>query len=285
MFYFVRNPFLEISNMIKEQFLTINGTSLAVKESGKGKDIILFIHGSCMSSDNWLPQLQNEELNNQYKLVAIDLPGHGQSKWIGDEPSGYRMGRLAPLIKAVLDHFGPEKYILVGLSYGTNIIGEINPSLPGCQGIMLVSPCIVNNAHPPSEVITPGANGHVIVAANPTDKDLNDYVFQHLKNIEIGKRYIESYRNTDPTFRVEIGKATMEGDWSDELANIQNWNLPVCVIFGEEDSLLKTDYLNAFAPLWNNEVYKVANAGHMVNEEQPEAFNKILLSFAQEVFK
>lgn len=77
----------------------------------------------------------------------------------------------------------------------------------------------------------------------------------------------------------------MNASWADELANIQAWNLPVCVVFGKNDSLLKIDYLDNFFLLWNNKVYVIENAGHLLNEEQPEEFNSLLLSYAEEQFK
>jgi pimeloyl-ACP methyl ester carboxylesterase len=75
-----------------------------------------------------------------------------------------------------------------------------------------------------------------------------------------------------------------ENDISDELENIKKWNLPVCVMFGKNETLIKTTYLNGYEPLWNNKVYFIENAGHVINEEQPDAFSKLLLS-ASATFK
>jgi pimeloyl-ACP methyl ester carboxylesterase len=174
---------------------------------------------------------------------------------------------------------------LVGLSYGTNIIGEIKPPLPGCVGILLESPCIVNDVFTAEKILAPGPNAHVIVAANPTDQELHDYTFLHVKDKEIAERFIKTYRTTDPAFREELGKAMFENDLTDELENIKNWNQPVCVVFGKNETLIKTNYLNNYAPLWNKKVYFIENAGHLINEEAPASFNELLLSFADEVFK
>jgi len=271
--------------MIKNQTIDFNGISIATKSSGSGTDAILFIHGNSMDSDTWLPQLESDELNSNYKLIAFDLPGHGQSEWCKTDSTGYRPGKLGSLIKTILDKFNAGRYMLVGLSYGTNIIGEIKWPMTGCVGITLASPCIVNDSFPAANILTPGPNGHVIVAANPTDQELHDYIFLHEKNTEVGDRYFKTYRATDPSFREELGRAMFENDISDELENVKKWNLPVCVMFGEEETLIKTDYLNNYEPLWNNRVYRVANAGHLINEEEPDAFNELLLSFATEVFK
>lgn len=271
--------------MIKNQMIDFNGISIATKTCGSGKDTIIFIHGNSMSSDTWLPQLNNQELNSKYRLIAFDLPGNGQSGWYTDDTRGYRPKNMAQLIKTTIEKFGVDRYLLVGLSYGTNIIGEIDPPLPNCAGMLLEGVCIVNDTFPGSAIITPGPNGHVIVAANPTDKELHDYTFLNTKSKEVGERFIKSYRATDPAFREEMAKTMIESDLSDELENIKNWNVPVCVVFGKEERLIKTDYLNGFKPLWNNKVFLVENASHVVNEEASEEFNKILLSFAENVFR
>jgi pimeloyl-ACP methyl ester carboxylesterase len=271
--------------MITDQMIDFNGISIATKNCGSGKDAIIFIHGSCMNSDTWLPQLNNQELNSKYRLIAFDLPGNGQSGWFKNDTKDYRPKNITPLIKTLIGKFNIERYILVGLSYGTNIIAEINPPIANCAGILLEGVCIVNDEFPASSIITPGPNGHVIVAADPTDDELRDYTFLNVKSKEVGERFIKSYRAADPAFREELGRTMMESDMSDELENIRKWNLPVCVMFGKEEKLVKTDYLNDFERLWNKKVYHIENASHVVNEEAPEEFNKILLSFATEAFK
>jgi len=271
--------------MIKNYTIDFNGISIATKTCGSGEDGIIFIHGSCMDSDAWSPQFENEELANKYQLIAFDLPGNGQSGWYQNDTTGYRPKKIGLLVEAIFKKFDFKKFLLVGLSYGTNIIGEISPPLPGCVGILLESPCIVNDIVTAERILTPGPNGHVIVAANPTDQELRDYIFLHERNNEIAEGYIKTYRAADPAFREELGKAMFENDLSDELENIKNWNLPVCVAFGKDETLIKTNYLNDFEPLWNKRVYLIEGAGHFISKVAPEAFNELLLSFASDVFK
>ncbi|MER2171883.1 MAG: alpha/beta fold hydrolase, partial [Psychrobacillus psychrodurans] len=55
---------------------TIN-TNIAYKEEGTG-EVLLLIHGFCGSSGYWgevIPML-----SEKYRVIAIDLPGHGESK-------------------------------------------------------------------------------------------------------------------------------------------------------------------------------------------------------------
>jgi len=270
--------------MTLDQTITVNNATVSVKISGLGQKCIFFLHGSSMSAETWMPQLTNAGLQKEFKLIAIDIPGHGNSEWL-NERDRYGLKELADVVKQVTEVFQPDEFTLVGLSLGTNIIGEITPPLNNCTGIMLVSSCILNDQFPPNVVITPGSMGHVIVAENPTDSDLREYIYSQTKNTALAERCINDYRKTDPAFRQALGHITMNAGWTDELANIQQWQVPVCVVSGEEERLVNTSYLNQYPALWNQQVYRIRNAGHVINEESPDAFNILLLQFASAVFK
>ena len=270
--------------MTLDQTITVNNATVSVKISGQGKKCIFFLHGSSMSAETWMPQLTNAGLQKEFKLIAIDIPGHGNSEWL-NERDRYGLKELADVVKQVTEVFQPGEFMLVGLSLGTNIIGEITPPLNNCTGIMLVSSCILNDQFPPNVVITPGSMGHVIAAENPTDSDLREYIYSQTKNTALAERCINDYRKTDPAFRQALGHITMNAGWTDELVNIQKWNIPVCVVFGKEDTLIKTSYLDNYPALWNGKVHHIEGAGHILNEENPEFFNKLLKDFAWAVFK
>ena len=71
--------------------------------------------------------------------------------------------------------------------------------------------------------------------------------------------------------------------WSDELKNISTWNVPVCVVFGADDVLLKKDYLDGYAALWQDKVFLIDDSGHLPNIDKPEIFNDLLLQFTTAV--
>jgi pimeloyl-ACP methyl ester carboxylesterase len=79
---------------------------------GKGRAIVL-LHGflgSIHTWDNILP-----ELRKRYKVVLIDLPGHGQSDCFGYI---HKMEIMAEAVKAVLDQLQLRRYVLMGHSMG-----------------------------------------------------------------------------------------------------------------------------------------------------------------------
>lgn len=92
------------------------GTQIHVVESGNAQGRpILFIHGFSQSSLCWSKQL-NSDLAGDFRLVAMDLRGHGLS----DKPrEGYADPELwADDVNAVIQTLGLDHPVLCGWSYG-----------------------------------------------------------------------------------------------------------------------------------------------------------------------
>lgn len=79
---------------------------------GKGKAVVL-LHGFLENSSMW--NSVSQELSKKYKVICIDLLGHGKT-----ENTGYihSMEDQANMVKAVLNHLKLRKYILIGHSMG-----------------------------------------------------------------------------------------------------------------------------------------------------------------------
>jgi non-heme chloroperoxidase len=96
------------------------GTRLHLVEAGNpGGRPILFIHGFSQCSLAWSRQLSSE-LADVYRLVAMDLRGHGLSEKPGegyDDP-----GLWADDIDAAVRELGLDRPILCGWSYGPLVI-------------------------------------------------------------------------------------------------------------------------------------------------------------------
>jgi len=87
---------------------------LHVVVSGSGAPLVL-LHGFTGSAESWIPL--RESLDDSYQVIAIDLPGHGQSSSPAD-PSRYAAERLADDIVRVADDLELERFALMGYSMG-----------------------------------------------------------------------------------------------------------------------------------------------------------------------
>ena len=76
--------------------------------------ILVMIHGFSASTRDWDAWI--DRLCGQYRIISIDLPGHG----LTSAPAGYKAGidRYADLIDAVTTRLGVEKFVIIGNSMG-----------------------------------------------------------------------------------------------------------------------------------------------------------------------
>jgi pimeloyl-ACP methyl ester carboxylesterase len=81
-------------------------------DTGKGRVIVL-LHGFLGSHKIWNEYIK--KLSKKFRVIAIDLPGHGETPSIGYYHS---MEMLAQSVKAVLDNIGVRRYVIVGHSMG-----------------------------------------------------------------------------------------------------------------------------------------------------------------------
>ena len=97
------------------------GTRLHVVEAGNAAGPpILFIHGWSQSHACWLRQLNAPELQTRFRLIAMDLRGHGDS----EKPLvGYDDSALwAADVEAVIETLGAQRPVLVGWSFAGYVI-------------------------------------------------------------------------------------------------------------------------------------------------------------------
>ncbi len=95
---------------------------------------------------------------------------------------------------------------------------------------------------------------------------------------------VEATLNTDGRARLYVVQSQHD---IDARALIENTDLPVLVIAGGADKGINNDYvINTvkYGNLWGKEVFVLPNIGHGVPVEAPGEYNKLLSSFAKDVF-
>src|SRR5215813_4101544 len=99
-------------------------SELYVEVNGNGPDLVL-LHGWGLNVRVWDGLVQ--ELRDRFRLIAIDLPGHGRSPW--------NSGRHTPAEQAWLIHSSlasvSTHYSLLGWSLGAQIALDLTAAMPG----------------------------------------------------------------------------------------------------------------------------------------------------------
>lgn len=275
--------------MGRESFMETDSCKIFVQQTGDvKKSEIIFIHGASLSSAFWYLQLEDKNLSHNFCLYAIDLPGHGKSQKSNDPKNDYTLKGLSNIIAEIINGLSLKKYIIVTASIAGNVIAECVESLKECKGLFITGSSLSGEKFPVSSLILEHPYLHLLTAERATQKELEGYakyVMFHPTKKQVSM-FAGNYQNADPRFRSGLGKVLAESDYSDEVENIRRSKIRLALVYGKEEGIVKPLYLkNAGLDLWKNKIHLIENAGHLVNIENAEVFNKLLYSFAKETLK
>lgn len=234
------------------------------------KKSVLFIHGSGGSHYAW--DLQSS-LENDFNIVVVDLPGHGESKGEGLKTVEEFSNALHQLIHQEFSSYLP--LILVGHSLGGAIIQQYTLKHPqDLLGIVLV-----------------GTGAKLRVMDQVLDNLLDDfeeivnliaqYAFHKETDPRIIQKSIDQLLECPPNIMLQDFKACNVFNLFNEINNI---SVPTLIICGTNDLLTPVKYSKYLQEnIANSKFVEIPDAGHMVMLEQPQPFNQALKSFIREL--
>lgn len=109
-------PSMRDDEVMKETANPVDGTPIAFDVYGEGPPLLL-VHGSALSRSIWRGFGYVAALQSQYRVIALDLRGHGRSGK-PREPDAYRMPLVLGDILAVLDAVDAPAAHYFGYSFG-----------------------------------------------------------------------------------------------------------------------------------------------------------------------
>ncbi len=96
-----------------------DGVELVYSVAGRGEPALVFVHGGLANRGFWDGQLR--EFGAHCKVIALDLPGHGES---GSDRTKWGLPEFGADVKAVVEAEKADKVILFGNSLGGPVIVE-----------------------------------------------------------------------------------------------------------------------------------------------------------------
>lgn len=111
-------------DVVHHDIPAVDGGSLHVVERGQGRPLVL-IHGITLQAAVWSPQLH--ELADRYRVLAMDVRGHGQSR---SGTAGFGRKVAARDVRTVLEHFDVHGAVIIGHSMGGMILMEFAGDFP-----------------------------------------------------------------------------------------------------------------------------------------------------------
>lgn len=267
---------------------------------GGNKPVIVFVHSNSQSSRSFLNQFEDDSLTSIYRLLAIDLPGHGESAPANDPQKTYSLKGYGEVLKNFTGELGLTNALYVGFSLGGHIIIEAIDELSASALMIFGTPPISTLADFAEALNLTEEESAFTFKGKFNDDDINFIskvqfspqfapIPAHIK-----KTVQDDLRATDPSSRTCIEQSLAEGKYLDELDIIEKLKIPIAVLHGEEDAIIKGSYfetagqkpsiISSWPTLWHHKVHIIKGAGHAAQIEKPEEFNRLLKEFAHTVF-
>ena len=95
--------------------LDLHGERVVYVDEGSG-EVLLLLHGMAGSSQTWRSVIK--PLSRRFRVIAPDLPGHGEST---KPRSDYSLGAFAVLLRDLLDELGVTRATIIGHSLGGGV--------------------------------------------------------------------------------------------------------------------------------------------------------------------
>ena len=246
------------------------GVDLAYTERGRGQPV-LFVHGYPLTRRLWQPQL--DDLQDDARVMALDLRGHGESTGAGPNT----MDTLADDCAGLLDALGISQPVVVcGLSMGGYVaLAFYRRHAARLAGLVLAA----TRAGADTAEGKAGRDRAAGVAREQGSAAVADSM---LPKMLAPQTYVEQpalaagVRDMMASVRAETMAADLAGmrDRPDSTGLLLAIALPVLVLHGAHDQLIPPSEAAATASaLPNGRLRLIVGAGHLLNLEKPGAFN------------
>lgn len=249
-----------------------DGTTISYTSCGEKDTSLLFIHGWGINKEYWEPQIKH--FCDQYRVVAIDLPGFGQS---GKNRNDWSFDEYAADVKAVIDQLKLKNVILIGHSMSGDIVLNVANKYPSAV-IGLVGIDNLNEpGSPMNEQQQKQTDSLFMKMSTDFDATVNSYMrailFQPTTDTTIVHRVMTDVFNSDSSIAVKVLRAEFTiAQKEKEMMKA----LPTRLYLVNSDvHPTKLDSLNKYCR-FGAELLPVHATGHYPMLEKPAEFNVAL---------
>lgn len=254
----------------------IHGVTVGYSDQGNGTPLV-FIHAFPLSKTMWQPQV--DALKDTYRVITIDLGGHGESDIVPWKDS---LDDYARDVIRLLDHLGIAHAVFVGLSMGGYTLFAIYRHYADRVKAMVLAD---TRAQADSEEGKAGRASMAQVAFSDGTPAIADLMLPKLLSPSTIERHFEMVEQVRQMILhtstggiiVDLAAMAARPDSTDLLSTI---TCPTLIIVGENDVATPVSESQYMANrITGSILVTIPEAGHLSNFEQPAAFNRALRSF------
>ena len=259
-------PVLLLSACVLAPAASVDGIPIHSTVRGKGPKTIVFVHGWTCDESSWVNQVPF--FDKSYRVITLDLPGHGKS---GSPTNGpLTMELFARSIEAVRMEARAGKIVLVGHSMGTPVIREYARLYPNNVAGMVPVDGVLRlsgspNAPNPNRMKGPeGVKNREAMIRGMFGPSATPAIQQHILKMMLAAPETTAYQAMAATFAPE--------NWKQD-----TFPFPALGIYADHSASDDPAYFKKIFP--NGTTVEVPGTGHFVMLEKAQEFNQLLADF------
>jgi sigma-B regulation protein RsbQ len=243
-----------------------DGVPIHYSVHGKGETALVFIH--CWSCDRNLWENQVPEFAKKYRVVTIDLPGHGQS---GQGRKIWSIESYGDDVKTVVTKLDLKRVVLVGSSMGAPIALEATRRMP--ERVVAIVP--VDSLLNVDQKIPPEQLDAVMKQLQADYKGAvtaltNQFFFSPQTPAAVKERVLRDATSRPPEMAIAILKAIFAYD---AIPSLRETKVPIHAINGDRNPT-NLEVNRKYASQFDAVIIK--DTGHYPMLENPARFNQLL---------
>ena len=256
--------------MVSSTIMSPDGVTIRYDDQGAGSATIVFVHGWNCDRSYW--DAQRDYFQTRYRVVTVDLAGHGES---GDNREAFTMQSFGADVAAVVEALGLKNVVLVGHSMGGPVVVEAGNLLKGRVAAVVGVDTLRSVAQRPTAAEIDARIANMDENFVDDVKAIVRTMFVPESDPAVRDWVIEDMASAPP----RVSKSAMRGlsDY-DQRAGIAGLGVPFVLI---NSGYRPTDRAGIEALTDAFQYIEMTGVGHFVMMDDPDTFNTHLESVIQ----
>lgn len=270
-----------MSSLVRAHDMNTSHGRISVLDSATGRLPLLLLHANSLCKEVFLPLI--DAFSGRYRMVAIDLPGHGHSSDAHDPRRTYSLAGYADCATEVLAGLGIERAAVLGWSLGGHVAFEMTTRYSGLSGVMAIcAPPFERRADGSMAGFLPHPKLGLSGAPALSDAEIDEFVglvSDYVVPPEPFWRW--SVARTDGRARQYMFESILVPGYEGQRALAEACRVPLSMVVGGDDAFVDTAYLAGLdcPSLWMESVQIIDGQRHAPHIHAPERFNPLLARF------
>ncbi len=260
---------------------------LSYSDTNSNKPTLLFLHGLSLNKKFWESTI--EHLSNDYRCIALDLPGHGESR---SSVTNGSMSAYAAAVREVIEKLNLQNVTMVGHSMGGQISIILALQMPSVISKLVLVCAAGIETFTPDEA-TKLKTATRAIYSNPLSEDVLHRTFAHtreeIKHLLMHEHVVQQKENFQQLSSLII--SSVEGMLNEPVFHFLNTiTQPTLCLYGVLDTAIPNRWLHPHSnvgqllqnakqviPTCTTSLFPLS--GHYLPVDQPAELGKAIGSF------